>query len=113
MLSQKTTTKHQGESRPEPQLEPEPYHPRTRAKNATQHPGAEAEKRLRVCRDPEVIREEQEARQRRKDEKERARQEEAANNEAATRFVEESHAQQKVATAEEEASMPRRRSQGK
>src|SRR5260221_13207415 len=49
--------------------EPEPCRPRTRAKNATQRPGVEAEKRLRVRRDPEVVREEKDARKRKKEEK--------------------------------------------
>jgi hypothetical protein len=100
----------QRESVPEP--EPYPSRPRTRQKNATQRPGVEAEKRLRVRRDPEVVQEEKEARKRKKEEKERAQREEATNNEAAAHFVKENRAQQKVAMAEEEASMPRRRSQG-
>ncbi len=97
---------------PQQESEPELRRPRTRAKNATQRPGVEAEKRLRIRRDPAVVQEEKDARKRKKEEKERARQEEAANNEAAARFVEENRAQQKVAMAEEDASMPRRRSQG-
>lgn len=94
---------------PQRESEPEPCRPRTRAKNATQRPGIEAEKRLRTRRDPAVVQEEKDARKRRKEERERARQEEAANNEAAARLVEENRAQQKVAMAEEEA---RRKSQG-
>ena len=108
----KNTTEHQLESGPELEPETEPRRPHTRAKNATQHPGADAEKRLRVRRDPAVIQEEKDARQRRKDEKERTRQEEIANNEAAAHLVEENRVQQKVTMAEEGASVPRRRSQG-
>jgi hypothetical protein len=104
----KNTTEHQRGSEPEP----EPCRPRTRQKNATQRPGIEAERALRVHREPAVIQEEKEARKRKKEEKKRAQQEEAANNEAAARFVKENRTQQKVTMAEEEASMPRRKSQG-
>ena len=47
-----------------------------------------------------------------KEEKERAQQEEVANNKAAAHFVEENRARQKVSRAEEEASIPRCKSQG-
>ena len=104
----KNTTEHQRES----EFESKPRCPRTRAKNATQHPGVEAEKMLRVRRAPAVIQEEKEAWKRKKEEKERAQQEEVANNKAAAHFVEENRAQQKVSRAEEEASIPRRKSQG-
>ena len=108
---QKKITKRQRESELEPEPEPEPRRPVTRAKNATQRPGIEAEKMLRVRRDPAVVQEEKDAKKRRKEEKKRAQQEEAARNEAAARFVEENRAQQSVTMAEEEASMPRCRSQ--
>lgn len=104
----KNTTEHQRGSEPEP----EPCRPHTRQKNATQRPGIEAERTLRVRRDPAVIQEEKEARKRKKEEKQHAQQEEAANNEAAARFVEENRHQQKVAMAKEQASMPRRKPQG-
>ena len=113
--TQKTTTENQRESGPEQlresEPEPQPYRPRTRAKNATQHPGAEAMKTLRSRRNPAEIQKEKDARKKKKEDKERARREEIANNEAAARFVEEYRAQQKVTLAKE-ASIPRRTSQG-
>ena len=113
MLSQqKKITKRQQESELKPEPEPEPRRPVTRAKNATQRPGIEAEKMLWVRRDPAVIQEEKDAEKRRKEEKKCAQQEEAACNKAAAHFVKENHAQQSVTMAEKEASMPRRRSQG-
>ena len=104
----KNTTEHQQESK----FESEPCRPCTRAKNATQHPRVEAEKTLRVHRAPAVIQEEKEVRKRKKEEKECAQQEEVANNKAAAHFIEENCAQQKVSRAEEEASIPCRKSQG-
>ena len=104
----KNTTKHQRES----ELESEPCRPCTRAKNTTQHPGVEAEKTLQVCRAPKVIQEEKKAQKRKKEEKEHAQQEEVANNKAAAQFVEENRARQKVSRAEDEASIPHRKSQG-
>ena len=113
--TQKTTTENQQESGPEQlresEPEPQPYRPRTRAKNATQHPGAKAMKTLRSRRDPAKIQKEKDARKKKKEDKEHAHQEEIANNEAAARFVEEYRTQQKVTMAEE-ASIPRRTSQG-
>jgi hypothetical protein len=106
MPPRKTTTEHQQE------LELEPSRPRTRSKNANQHPGVDAVKRLQVRRDPEVIQKEKEERKRKKEEKEREREEEEARKEASARLVEEYRAQQAVDMAKQEASIPRRRSQG-
>jgi len=71
MLSCKNNaTKCQRES--EPKLQSEPCCPVTRAKNATQRPGAEVAKALWVCRDLAVIQGEKDAKKRKKEEKERA-----------------------------------------
>ena len=113
--TQKTTTKNQQESGPEQlqksEPEPQPYHPRTRAKNTTQHPGAEAMKMLHSCRDPAEIQKEKDAQKKKKEDKERTHQEEIANNEAAACFIKEYRTQQKVTMAEE-ASIPCHTSQG-
>jgi len=117
MLSHKNnTTECQQESEPklqsEPKPQPKPYHSVTRAKNATQCPGAEAEKVLWVCRDLAVIQGEKDAKKRKKEEKKHVQQKEATCNKAAACFVEENCTQQKVTMAKEEASMPHCRSQG-
>jgi len=73
MLSHKNnTTKRQQESKPKLQSEPEPEPccPVTRAKNATQCPGAKVAKALRVHRDLAVIQGEKDAKKRKKEEKE-------------------------------------------
>ena len=105
----KKPTEHQ------PELEPEsePNRPRTRSKNATHRPGADAKRALQVHRDPEVILEEKKALLARKEEKERERQEEEANKKEAERFLEDYHARQKATKAEQETLIPRSTSQGK
>jgi hypothetical protein len=104
----KKPTEHQ------PELEPEsePNRPRTRPKNATHRPGADAMLALRVQRDRALVAEEKEARLARKEGKERERQEEEANKKEAESFIKEHHTRQKAAMAEQEASIPRRTSQG-
>lgn len=105
---QKNPAEHQQEQ----ELESVPNRPRTRAKNATHRPGADAEKTLRVRRDPAVVQKEKEARQSRKEEKERERQEEAASEKEASSFLEGYRAQQMATMEDEEASIPRHKSQG-
>jgi hypothetical protein len=105
---QKKTTQHQ----PEQETESEPNRPRTRAKNATQRPGADAERTLQVRQDPAVIQKEKTARQAKKDKKEQERQEEEASKKEAASFLEDYRAEQKAIIAEQETSIPRRRSQG-
>jgi hypothetical protein len=98
------------EDQQEPELESSL--PRTRPKNASHRPGADAEKVLRVRRDPEVIQKEKKERQQRKEKKEQEKREEAAKKEVATRFVDEYRSQQVADIAIEETSRPRHISQG-
>jgi hypothetical protein len=92
------TTRNQQEPEPEPELSL----PRTRPKNASHRPGADAAKALRVRRDPEVIQKEKKERQQRKEKKEQEKREEAARKEVAACFVDEYRSQQAVDIATEE-----------
>ena len=86
--------------------------PVTRAKNATVHPGTEAEKVLSTRRDPQVIEKEKLERKAKKEAKECQKVEEAARKEAAQRHVEELRAQQVIDSVDKESEIPRQQPKG-
>jgi hypothetical protein len=90
--------------------------PRTRSKNANTHPGKAAEDALRVnnpCRDPTVIQKEKDAVKERKASKVQEKEANQARNEATKNIADEFRAQQASILANDEAEMPRKRSEGK
>lgn len=80
--------------------------PVTRPKNATTHPGTEAQKVLSTRRDPEVIEKEKLARKAKKEAKERQNADEAARKEAAQHRIEQLRAQQAKDLEDEESEIP-------
>ena len=71
-----------------------PNRPKTRPKNATAHPGIDAQKVLSTRRDPEVIEKEKLERKAKKETKERRNADEAARKEAGQCHVNQLRAQQ-------------------
>jgi hypothetical protein len=80
-----------------------PNRPVTRPKNATTHPGTDAQKVLSTRRDPKVIEKEKTERNAKKEAKERQKADDAARKETAQRRIEELRAHQTIILAEEEA----------
>jgi hypothetical protein len=81
--------------------------PGTRKKNATVHPGIEAQKALSSRRDPEVIEKEKLERKEKKEARERQKLDESARREAAQERVEELRAQQSIENEADESEIPR------
>jgi hypothetical protein len=79
-----------------------PNRPATRAKNATAHPGIDAQKVLSTRRNPEEIEKEKLERKAKKVTKDRQKADEAARQKASQRRIEELRAQQ-ITDLEEEA----------
>jgi hypothetical protein len=77
--------------------------PATRSKNATAHPGIDAQKVLSTRRDPEVIEKEKLERKAKKETKERQNADEAARKEAGQHHVNQLRAQQITDLKDEEA----------
>jgi len=75
--------------------------PVTRRKNATAHPGTDAQKVLSTRRDPEVIEKEKIERKAKKEARERQNADEAARKEAAQHRIEQLRAQQAILENEE------------
>jgi hypothetical protein len=82
---------------------PPPNRPITRPKNATAHPGTDAQRVLSNRRDPEIIEKEKLERKSKKEAKEHQKAEEVARKEAARQRVEELRAQQAIELDEEES----------
>ena len=82
--------------------------PVTRRKNATTHPGTEAQKVLSTRRDPEVIEKEKLERKAKKEAKERQNVEEAARKEAAQHRTHQLRAQQAKDLEDEASEIPRK-----
>jgi hypothetical protein len=80
-----------------------PNRPVTRPKNATAHPGTDAQKVLSIRRDPEIIEKEKLERKAKKEAKEHQKAEEDARKEAARQLVEELRAQQAIELDDEES----------
>lgn len=80
-----------------------PNRPATRPKNATAHPGIDAQKVLSTRRDPEVIEKEKLDRKAKKITKDLKNAEEAARKEAGQRHIEQLRAQQITDLEAEEA----------
>ena len=83
--------------------------PVTRQKNATAHPGTDAQKVLGTHHDPEVIEKEKLERKARKEAKEHQNADEAARKEAAQHHIEQLRAQQAIDLEDEESEIPRQR----
>ena len=109
MLPHTNVTSDPADDRPRPC-------PRTRSKNANTHPGKAAEDALRVNnprRDPTVIQKEKDAVKERKASKVQEKEANQAQNEATKNIANEFRAQQASILANDEAEMPRKRSEGK
>jgi|ERR1700679_833031 hypothetical protein len=90
--------------------------PRTRSKNSNVHPGKAAEDALRVNaprRDPAVIQNEKDAVKERKALKVQEKEANQARNEATKYIANEFRAQQASMLANDEAEMPRKKSEGR
>ena len=81
--------------------------PATRSKNATAHPGIDAQRALSSRRDPEVIEKEKLERKTKKEAKERQKLDETTRREAAQERVEELRAQQAIEIEADESEIPR------
>jgi hypothetical protein len=81
--------------------------PVTRRKNATTHPGTEAQKVLSTRRDPEVIKKEKLDRKAKKEAKDRQKADNAARKEVAQHRTEQIRAQQAKDLEDEESEIPR------
>jgi hypothetical protein len=81
--------------------------PATRPKNATAHPGTDAQRALSSRRDPEVIEKEKLERKAKKEAKERQKLDETTRREAAQERVEELRAQQAIEIEADESEIPR------
>lgn len=79
-----------------------PSRPATWQKNADVHPGADAEKKLHIHHDPDVIHQEKLKCQARKEAKEHHQEEEVVQKEAAQHHLEKLQSQQAADLAEEE-----------
>jgi hypothetical protein len=82
--------------------------PVTRTRNATVHPGIDAQRALSNRRDPDVIAKEKLERIAKKEAKERQKTEEAKRKEVAQQHIEELRAQQVI----EESDIPRQQPKG-
>ena len=91
----------------------QPSRPVTRQKNATAHPGIDAQKVLSTRRDPEVIEKEKQERKAKKEARERQNADEAARKEAAQLCTEQLRAQQAVDLEDEESEIPHQQPKGK
>jgi hypothetical protein len=81
--------------------------PATRPKNATTHPGTDAQRALSSRRDREVIENEKLERKAKKEAKERQKVEDTTRREAAHLRVEKLRAQQAIEIEDEESEIPR------
>ena len=96
--------------------DPTDDHPRTRSKNVNTHPGKAAEDALRVKNprhDPTVIQKEKDAVKERKASKVQEKEANQARNEATKNIADKFRAQQASILANDEAEMPRKKSEGK
>lgn len=84
-----------------------PNRPVTRRKNATTHPGTDAQKVLSTRRDPEVIEKEKLERKAKKEARERQNADEAARKEAAQHHIEQLRAQQAIDLENEASEIPK------
>src|SRR3977135_2464803 len=91
----------------------QPHRPVTRQKNATAHPGTDAQKVLSTRRDPEVIEKEKLERIAKKEARERRNADEAARKEDAQHRTEQLRAQQAIDLQDEESEIPHQRPKGK
>ena len=85
-----------------------PNRPAMRPKNATVHPGTDAQKVLSTRRDPEVIEKEKLERKARKEAREHQSADKAARKEAAQHRIEQLRAQQAIDLEDEESEIPQR-----
>jgi hypothetical protein len=83
--------------------------PVTRQKNATTHPGTDAQKVLSTRRDREVIEKEKLERKAKKEAKDRQNTDEAARKEAAQKRIEQLRAQQAMDLEDEDSEIPHQR----
>jgi hypothetical protein len=90
-----------------------PNRPVTRQKNATAHPGTDAQKVLSTRRDPEVIKKEKLERTARKEARERQIADEAARKEAAKHRIEQLRAEQAIDLEHKESEIPHQQPKGK
>ena len=90
-----------------------PNCPVTHWKNATAHPGTDAQKVLSTRRDPEVIEKEKLERKVKKEAKERQNADEAARKEAAQQQTEQLQAQQAIDLENKESGIPHQQPKGK
>jgi hypothetical protein len=96
--------------------DPADYRPRTRSRNADAHPGKAAEDALRVNaprRDPAIIQKEKDAVKEKKALKVQEKEANQVRNEATKHIADEFRAQQASMVANDEAEMPRKKSEGK
>jgi hypothetical protein len=86
--------------------------PVTRPKNATAHPGTNAQKVLSTRRDPEVIEKEKLEHKAKKEAKERQKADEAARREVAQHRIEQLRAQQTIDLEDEESELTHQQPKG-
>ena len=90
-----------------------PNHPVTRRKNATAHPGTDAQKVHSTHCDPEVIEKEKLERKAKKEAKECQNADEASRKEATQQRTEQLRAQQAIDLENKESGIPHQQPKGK